>query len=196
MTLNKEELDLFLTVIAEKAIKAGIEESIVRNIVAAGIRHGENKDALDTGVVIVKEAIKGHVPKGIITTIVAEAFVETKKEIEKQRKSQKNKPIKKETTPEVIEEHVVMPQVLYGPPPMMKREGVVVEKVEMPQVLYGPPPMMKREEVVVEKVEIPQVLYGPPPIMKREEVTVSSMFEEKQPLYGPPPAMTERKPKK
>ena len=78
------------------------------------------------------------------------------------------------------------PQVLYGPPPMMREEEVVVQTIDMPQVLYGPPPMMREEEVVVQTVDMPQVLYGPPPMMREEEVTVHTV-NIPQVLYGPPP---------
>ena len=63
------------------------------------------------------------------------------------------------------------------------------EKVEtrtgvMPQVLYGPPPMPEIHEVHVDEVEVheyraPQVLYGPPPIGKVEtRGEMADMFDD------------------
>lgn len=79
---------------------------------------------------------------------------------------------------EKVETHtVVMPQVLYGPPPM--QEVHEVHEVKMPQVLYGPPPMQEVHEV--HEVKMPQVLYGPPPMQEVHEVKMPQV------LYGPPP---------
>jgi len=101
---------------------------------------------------------------------------------------------KKENTPTVEEITVNMPQILYGPPPVMEQEAEKVTvsgeevtptvkevSVKMPQILYGPPPVMEQETEKVtvydEKitpsvkevsVTMPQVLYGPPPV---EDVT-------------------------
>ena len=83
----------------------------------------------------------------------------------------------------------VMPQVLYGPPPMPEIHEVHVDEVEVheyraPQVLYGPPPMPEIHEVHADEVEVhehraQQVLYGPPPMGKVEtRGEMADMFDD------------------
>lgn len=144
MILNKEELELFLRIVAEKSIKAGIDEAIVTQIVVAGMKFGEDQDMLETSVVLVKEAIKGSVPKGLITTVVAEAFRESKNKIEKKRRNIKNKTVEvtEDATPKVTIHTVNIPQPLYGP--IMPEPITVSQMFEEKQVLYGPPPINEK----------------------------------------------------
>lgn len=56
-----------------------------------------------------------------------------------------------------------------------ENEKVEVNRVSMPQVLYGPPPVMKEEREVVERVDMPQVLYGPPQF---DRIEMDSMLND------------------
>ena len=56
-----------------------------------------------------------------------------------------------------------------------ENEKVEVNRVSMPQVLYGPPSVMKEERVVVERVDMPQVLYGPPQF---DRIEMDSMLND------------------
>ena len=44
MILNKEELEIFLGKVAGKSLKAGIKESLLTDIIEAGVKFGNNRE--------------------------------------------------------------------------------------------------------------------------------------------------------
>ena len=143
MILEAEEFEKFMEAFRSRALEAGIDKDVVKNIMASVPKVPEIKlNTLYRSIII--EAIGYGVLEDVITTVLAEATNDRENAIAK--------------TVEEVSEH----QLVYGPP---QRERV--EVVSNPQLVYGPP---QRE--IVEGVSRRQLVYGPPQ-GERVEVVVN-----------------------